>query len=406
MKTTIRKLFAGIQPRTRIFWACALVLGIAGVVMLPIISARAAATFIFTAAGDMGSNTNSDAVFTAMKNSGSVFTLALGDLGYVSTGGETNWCNRVKNIVGQTYPFELLAGNHEDDSRANGFIGNYILCLPDRLGVTGTYGSEYYFDYGDARIIMGSAASSVNGVNIDYNTVGGTHYNWMRDRIREGKAAGRWVIVGVHKNCITPGTKSCEIGQNFVNLVHAEGVDLFIQGHDHIYARSKQLSCATAGSYNSACVVNSSNLYTRGAGTTTIITGAGGQGLYDINASDSERLYFVKAMGGNGWWNWVDNTTGSNVNFGTLKVTVSANRLDIVWIPASGTFTDSFAIDGNVAPTHTPTPTLVGPTRTPTRTPTITNTPGPITITPTITPAPSTLTPTPCPTNRGGHPRC
>ena len=91
----IRKFYTGIQPRTRILLACALVLAIASAAMLPIISARAAATFIFTAAGDMGSNTNSDAVFTAMKNSGSVFTLALGDLSYVSTGGETTWCNRV-----------------------------------------------------------------------------------------------------------------------------------------------------------------------------------------------------------------------------------------------------------------------------------------------------------------------
>jgi hypothetical protein len=190
------------------------------------------------------------------------------------------------------------------------------------------------------------------------------------------------VIVGVHKNCITPATKSCEIGQNFMNLVHTEGVDLFIQGHDHIYARSKQLTCATVGSYNSACVADTDNLYTRGAGTTTIITGAGGQGFYNINASDNERLYFVKAMGGNGWWNWVNNTTGSNVNFGALKVTVSASRLDVVWVPvAGGTFTDSFAIDGNVGPTNTPTPTntpcVSCPTNTNTPTPTATNTPAP-----------------------------
>ncbi len=409
----IQKFFTVIQPRTRIFWACAVAavaLGIASVVMMPMINARAAATYIFTAAGDFGSNSNADAVLTAMKNSGSVFSLALGDLGYVSTGGETAWCNRVKNIVGQTYPFELIAGNHEDDTQANGFIGNYILCLPDRLGVTGTYGSEYYFDYGDARIIMAAAASSVNGDNINYNTVGSAHYNWMRDRIREGKAAGRWVIVGVHKNCITPGTKSCELGQNFVNLVHTEGVDLFIQGHEHIYARSKQLTCATAGSYNAACVVNTSDLYTRGAGTTTIITGASGQSFYNINASDSERLYFVKAMAGNGWWNWVDNTTGTNVNYGALKVTVSTNRLDVAWIPAgSGTFSDSFAIEGNVVPTLTPTNTPIVPTSTSTwtntpapatNTPTWTNTPGPITNTPTrtITSTPGALTATPAAT--------
>src|SRR5215216_5820929 len=29
---------------------------------------------------------------------------------------EADWCNYVKNIVGPTYPFELISGNHEQDN--------------------------------------------------------------------------------------------------------------------------------------------------------------------------------------------------------------------------------------------------------------------------------------------------
>lgn len=344
----------------------------------PWVLGRAAAqtgTFTFTSGGDIGSSANSDASLSAMGSAGGVFTLALGDLGYVGTGGEPAWCNRVKSFVGSTFPFEVVAGNHEDDGQSNGFIGNYAACLPDRMSSTGTYGAEYYFDYSNARVIMAAAASPVNGVNYDYNTVGGTHYNWMRDRIREAKTAGKWVIVGVHKNCITPGTKSCEIGQNFVNLIHNEHVDLFLQGHDHIYGRTKQLTCATANTYNAACVVDSDDSYVRGAGTVTMLGGITGGSQYNINAADAERNYFVKAMGGNGNWNFVTGATNTGSAYGITKVTVATDRIDVVWVTSvnvvAGWGGDSFSIIGGPTPTPSRTPTA-GPSPTPTRT----NTPG------------------------------
>lgn len=344
-----------------------------------------ASTFSFTAQGDHGSTLNTTLVMNAIAASGSSFTLALGDLSYTSVGAEVTWCDYVTKLVGSTYPFEVIAGNHEDDSRVNGWIGNFTQCLPDRLGVTGVYGAEYYFDYNGVRFILASAGSSVDGVNYDYNTVGGARYNWMRDRIREGHAAGEWIVVGMHKNCLTPGTKACEIGQNFLNLLINEHVDLVLQGHDHIYARSKQLTCATANSYNAACVADADDTYTRGEGTAIVIDGAAGSSFYNINANDSERNYFVTAMGGNGNWNFVSGASGPDNAFGTIKVTVSDMQLDVQFLAGAGTgnFTDSFSIVGAAGPTVTPAPSV---TPVPTLTPM-----------PTLTPAP-TLTPTPTPT--------
>lgn len=92
----------------------------------------------------------------------------------------------------------------------------------------------------------------------------------------------------MHKNCITAGTKSCEIGVNLMNLLIQRRVDLVLQGHDHTYQRSQQLalgaSCAAIvpGAYNPGCVVDdgSDNSYTRGAGTIIVINGNVGRCCY------------------------------------------------------------------------------------------------------------------------------
>ncbi len=367
-------------------------------------------TFIFTFAGDFGTGSAFTANLNKMAQSGAAFDLAVGDLGYYTIANQENgWCTSVKNVVGAAFPFEVLVGNHENDGN-QAHINKYAAaaCLPDRMTSTGTYGSEYYFDYNNARIILVAAGLTVNGVNYDYNNPG-TRQTWLIDRIREAKNVGKWVIVADHQNCIDTGNKPCESGAGFTKVIHDEHVDVLIQGHDHTYQRTKQLSCATAGSYNAVCVADSDDLYDKGAGTVTVINGLGGRSYYDLNPNDPERNYFVKAMGNNGWWNFRDGTSGTGREYGIVKITVSATRLDEVWVPSEVTGAgfpgDSFSIvipptptPTNTpidTPTDTPTPT---DTSTPTNTPTWTNTPmcGTPTNTPTNTP---TLTSTPTRTN-------
>jgi len=333
-------------------------------------------TFIFTFAGDFGTGSAFPANLQKMAQSGAVFDLAVGDLSYGSS--ESSWCTTVKNNVGSTFPFEVLVGNHEDDGDTT-HINNFAACLPDRMGSTGAYGAEYYFDYNNARVILVAASTGfmkVNGVAYDYN-VAGTHRTWLTDRIREAKAAGKWVIVGNHLNCITTATKPCETGQGFVDLIHNEHVDLLIQGHDHTYQRSKQLTCANSGTYTASCVADTDDSHVQGAGTVTIINGLGGNGKYNITPTDIEHNYFIKAMGGNGWWDFRASTSGGGHEFGIVKVTVSSTQLDEVWVPSqvnvAGFPGDSFSIIGG----PTPTPCGSCPTNTPIPTATQTNTPAP-----------------------------
>jgi len=290
-----------------------------------------ATSVTFAAAGDHGSGAATTASLHALAASGATFYLALGDLSYESDRTAKEWCSRVRASVGASYPFELVAGNHDAG------LDNFAACLPDRMGAHGRYGAEYYFDYGTLlRVIMIAPDLTVGAESYRY-VQGKPHYAWLTQRIDDARAAGiPWVVVGMHKVCISMGEKKCEIGVDLLNLLIAKRVDLILEGHDHTYQRSKQLTCAFKNSFVNSCVVGdgSDGTYTKGAGPVLIIAGAFGQSFHEINTRDPEARYFARWMGG-----------GANPTYGFVKYVVTRERLSAQYVGTSGgTFTDSFSI--------------------------------------------------------------
>lgn len=397
--------------------------------------ANAAESFTFGVAGDFGYNTTAgNSVFRLVGKLKPQFFIGNGDFAYFnsSTKTEKQWCDLVKSNInagaglastdsfGQTYPFVLISGGHDDgyDHPLDGVIDEFVAddCLPrsqieTSLGVTmqlstnpsigsGNYAKEFYFDYPKtaplARFIFTSPKQTYqyppgSGPKLLYDYSAGTvHYNWLQNTIRQARAAGiKWVIVSDHENYISSGIKGDEIGSDYFNLLVREKVDLILQGHDHNYQRSKQLalssSCASiqVTGYNSSCVVSGSNSLTKGRGAVLIINGMGGKGTYALSDSyggPGQDQYFAARQ---------------NTDFGFPLVTVSDTQLALNWKSASGSYTDSMTISesGQTAPTPTPTPTP---------TPSVTSTPKP---SPTASPTPTpTVTPTPCaslPVNTG-----
>lgn len=283
----------------------------------------------------------------ALAGAGTAFYLALGDLSYGQS--PSPWCDSVESKLGPTYPFELVAGNH-DTSDIDGFAA----CLPHRVGnIAGTYAKEYYFDYPEdvplARVIMISP------------TLFGGSTQWLSGAIDGARALGiPWVIVGMHKVCITMGVKPCDIGAGLLNLMVGRKVDLILQAHEHNYQRSKQLalgpSCPSiqAGSFNAGCVVDdgADGAYTKGAGSLIVISGTFGRGLYNVSTGDSEARYFVRWMGDN-----------VNPRKGFVKYDVSSEQISAAFAGStSGSFTDAFRITGPAgSPPTTTTTTPPGP---------------------------------------------
>jgi hypothetical protein len=307
---------------------------------------------VFAAAGDHGANSRAAASLSALDRSGAAFYLALGDLDYDQTPTDEAWCDYVKArlpTLGPTFPFQLVAGNHEDDFGPDGYILNHAACLPDRLDSTpspyGRYATEYYFDYPAEdplmRVIMTSPGLRVENVNYRY-TEDSQHYQWLAGVIDEARAQGiPWVVVGMHKICLSAGSKSCEVGTDLTNLLIEKRVDLVLQAHAHNYQRSKQLRLSaetcpevTADAYDPDCVVDegSDGIYTSGAGAVFVIDGSFGQPLHVIDPADVDAPYFAK-------------TDASTWGFTRYRVT--RDRIDADFVNSSGSFSDGFTIAGS-----------------------------------------------------------
>jgi len=301
-------------------------------------------SFAFAAGGDHGANANTAASFAVLDQSGADFYLALGDLDYDQAATDEAWCAYVHErlpTLGPEFPFELVSGNHEEQGGPNGYILNHAACLPDRLNSTGDYGAQYYFDYPAelplARVIMIAPNLNVDGTDYEY-TAGSEPSRWLTEAIESARGADiPWVVVGMHKNCMTTGAKGCEIGEDLLNLLVEEKVDVVLQGHDHNYQRSKQLALGPScdvleeDSFNSGCVAGggANGSYTRGEGTVVVISGAFGMSLYPVKPGDPEADYFA--------------VIDAN-SHGFTKFSVTGDRIEAEFVPSTGDFTDGFTI--------------------------------------------------------------
>lgn len=306
----------------------------------PTATPAAGTPFSFTAAGDFGVTSETNAVLAGMGSAGADFALALGDLSYQGNGSENSWCDLVKGHVGDDYPFELIVGNHDDGS-SDGDISAYVNCLPDRIGnIVGTYGIEYYFDYGDlARFI--NIAPAIDNYGFDYGE-GSAHYQWVADAIDDAREDGlSWIFLNMHKNCMNPGGKSCEIGADIINLAIEKNVDFVLQGHEHAYHRSKQLAhgpdceeIVADAQARTECIGGEGNDLVAGDGTIIVVTGLGGHSIRNIITLDPEAGYFDE---------WNGSNTGNSFGFSQFEVTAESITASFVPV-AGGTYMDSFTV--------------------------------------------------------------
>jgi PKD repeat protein len=308
----------------------------------------------FTAAGDFGSNANTDAVLAGMKAAGGDLSLALGDLSYATTGQEQLWCDRVTGRLGAGYPFELLSGNHESNGQ-NGNINDFSACLPNQLpGVVGTYGRQWYIDVPQVnpvvRFVMVSPALPFSDGTWSY-AAGTPRYNWTVAAIDGARANNiPWVVVGEHKPCYSIGVYTCEVGADFTNMLISKRVDLVLTGHEHMYQRTHQLGlrtgCTTVppDAFDADCLADTDATMNQGAGTVFATSGLGGQERRDVDNADPDAGYFATASGGN-----------QNPTDGFLDVKVTATDLTADFVPVgTGTFTDHFTIHHGTPPPDSP----------------------------------------------------
>jgi 3',5'-cyclic AMP phosphodiesterase CpdA len=169
------------------------------------------------------------------------FMTVTGD--FVDTGVvEDQWdwlVNNSQNVWGNTTVVPA-AGNHE--AKNNAFIDHFNL-NPAASNTDTTTGAYYSFNYSNTHFVV----LNTNEDSEQYRDFTPEQVNWMTSDIKKAKAAGaKWTVVLIHKGPYTTSnhaTDSDIMGQNGVRnqiapLIGKLGVDLVIQGHDHIYART------------------------------------------------------------------------------------------------------------------------------------------------------------------------
>jgi 3',5'-cyclic AMP phosphodiesterase CpdA len=298
------------------------------------------------ATGDIGMERTGAATLAAMGEANADLYLGLGDFSYAGPGSEPEFCELVHSSVGAEGAFEVVSGNHEEDTGEDGRIAEFAKCLPDRAGAEGRYGTEYYFDVGDlARFIMISPDLTIEGEHYYYGAEddGGDTPNlaWLEQAIDEAHDAGRWVVVGMHKNCISVGEYYCDVYQDLFTALIERHVDLVLSGHDHSYQRSKEIATGdgcgevVVDDFDPDCVADSADTVRAGAGTVFVVAAAGGAELYDVHRDDPEAEYFAAAMG--------RNTPGKHYGFALLDIT--PERMAVRFVGSTpGSFEDGFEI--------------------------------------------------------------
>lgn len=294
-----------------------------------------ATPFAFGAAGDFAFGMEGQSVMTAMGSAGPAFVLALGDLSY-GEATEAEWCGFFESKVGDGKVL-LIAGNHDAHGSGDGDITSFREYCNFGIDarMTGDYGMQFHFDYPRADplvrfILTGCGTLSDGEGEWACAAAGDPHYDFVANAIDEARGADiPWVIVGMHKPCISNGGKDCDIGEALMDLLLWKRVDLVLQGHEHAYLRTKRLVCADDDAFRAECVAKDGEW-----GQVINIVGTGGRGGEDLGGQADEPYFDV----------WDGNTSGF------LKVDVSATALDAQFVPVVGTFTDAYQIRKTAGP--------------------------------------------------------
>lgn len=279
-----------------------------------------------TVTADTGTGPAAQGVFAAMGASRADLNLILGDLSYQSVGQEPAYCAMVNSRI--PGPTLVVAGNHEDMVTRNGLIENFVKCLPDEVGVTGTYGKDYWVDQGPVRAILISPSIILSTGTRTYRA-GSPEAAWLSGVIRQARADGQWVVVGMHKPCLTVGRHGCDSDPGLTDLLVRERVDLVLSGHDHNYSRSHQLT----GTTRAPVVADRDGQFRHGSGTVFAVVGNGGHEARAVGPKTS----IWAAINGT-------NSPGGFV-YGFADIDATSSQLTYRLVrTAGGSMTDTFTV--------------------------------------------------------------
>ncbi|MDB6032829.1 MAG: uncharacterized protein JWM16_3167, partial [Verrucomicrobiales bacterium] len=308
----------------------------------------------FWALGDSGTANASavavrDAYYAyAATNGPADFWLMLGDNAY-NSGLDTEYQRAVFDMYPDTLRNMFLwptIGNHESSQAftAADYPYLHIFTLPQNAEAGGVpSGSPRYYSFDYANIHFVSLDSMTSG-----RTTNTAMAQWLISDL--AATAQDWIIVFFHHPPYTKGshnsdaeTELIEIRQNLVPILEANGVDLVLSGHSHVFERSYLLN----GHYGLSSTLTPGMKLDGGDGR------EGGTGPYQKNISGQGVVYTVAGSSGQiggGSLNHPAHFISLN-ELGSLVIDVSSNKLHAEFLASTGVARDSFdLLKRNFAP--------------------------------------------------------
>ncbi len=181
------------------------------------------------------------------------------------------------------------AGNHEEHGEY-ALDKNFIISnVPEQDTLTGVY---YSFDYNNAHfIVLNSNEDEDNGFSAE-------QIEWMKADAKASDA--EWKFVMLHKAPYSNGSHYDDddvisIREQLSVLMPELGIDMVLQGHDHVYLRTDAMNSNEVVEVYEMNVNNSGKTYTAKVnpdGTVYAINGCSGVKYYQTkNPADTDKLF-------------------------------------------------------------------------------------------------------------------
>lgn len=138
-------------------------------------------------------------------------------------------------------PVMAISGNHETTYK-NGSDETYKHFNNKMVDQETELGYYYSFTYGNAKFIM------LNTNRLTNSSLTTDQYNWLVEELEKNTA--QWTIVAMHNPMYSAGNYGSDATKNYIALtlsyqlrgLFAEhGVDVVLQGHDHVVSRTKPI---------------------------------------------------------------------------------------------------------------------------------------------------------------------
>ncbi len=280
--------------------------------------------FTFTAFGDQGVSRAAAGTAALVNAQSPAFHLHAGDLSYAESGGRglitdcydpTVWdsfFSEIEPVAGHV-PWQIAVGNHELEAwhAPDGYGG-----LRARFAFPGQVGSQippvyYSFAYGNVGIISLDANDVSCEIPANYGYSAGAQTSWLAQTLAALRSDPviDFIVVYFHhcaySTCTAHGSDAGP-RQFWVPLFDAYGVDLVINGHNHVFERTDPLRDGVPTSAPAGATISPA-----AHGTTYITAGGGGATLYGFPAPDSYAGHLASVPSVDGFINEPGGTTTS-----------------------------------------------------------------------------------------------